>query len=268
MNPECADYGDETELQGPQPPTAEIAAGGAWFRLHCPQPYPPEGRGGPRGRITRFSGASRRRLMRKLAQLNRAAFSCLPLMITLTYHNTWPADLRECKAHLERFCKRLRRTYHEFACIWKLEFQRRGAPHFHLLVFNVPWISYLEVAQHWAQVVEPTDSALLRAGTRVERIRSWNGVVSYASKYLGKVGLEECAVSPGRFWGVKFSLNLPTLVLVCAVSWRTFYALRRILWKRAQRRGYPAGRKGRWAGLSAFIGFSDAIRLLYPTSSG
>lgn len=268
MNPECADYGDETELQGPEPPTCEIAVGGAYMRLHCPQPYPPEGRGGTRGAIRTFTPGARRRLMKRLACLNREALSCLPLMITLTYHNDWPADLKGCKLHLERFCKRLQRGHKNVAIIWKLEYQKRGAPHFHLLVFNIPWIAHVEVARHWYEVVGTQDNALRRAGTRVERIRCWNGVISYASKYLGKVLSEGPDVSPGRFWGVKFSRNLPTVLLVRAIAWRTFYALRRTLWRRAVGRGYPHGRKGRWSGLNVFISANDAIRLLFqPTAA-
>jgi hypothetical protein len=60
--------------------------------------------------------------------------------------------------------------------------------------------------------VGSNDERHLRAGTRVEDVRSWNGVMSYAGKnYMGK----ECAAPAkwpehvGRYWGVYGRNNLP-----------------------------------------------------------
>ena len=95
----------------------------------------PQRGGGMRSAVKEFTYNSRRRLMRKIAGLLR---DVLPLFVTLTYPEIYPTDSKIYKEHLRRFGIYLRRRYPRAAFIWRLEFQKRGAPHYHLLVYNVP----------------------------------------------------------------------------------------------------------------------------------
>jgi hypothetical protein len=55
----------------------------------------------------------------------------------------------------------------------------------------------------WYHVVASHNTDHLTAGVRVEHVRSWGGVMSYAAKYLGKEGdgfLSD--IYFGRSWGV------------------------------------------------------------------
>lgn len=66
------------------------------------------------------------------------------------------------------------------------------------------------VSQNWYEVVGSGDERHLRAGTRVERVKSRNGVMFYAAKYLSKVDLEPWKdLDVGRFWGIYFRKNMP-----------------------------------------------------------
>lgn len=60
----------------------------------------------------------------------------LPAMLTLTYPGDWLSvapNGETAKRHLQALCKRYGRAWgEELIGPWKLEFQRRGAPHFHL----------------------------------------------------------------------------------------------------------------------------------------
>jgi RNA polymerase subunit RPABC4/transcription elongation factor Spt4 len=60
----------------------------------------------------------------------------LPCMLTLTYPGDWVAvapDGETVKRHLAALASRYKRAWGEpLIGVWKLEFQRRGAPHFHL----------------------------------------------------------------------------------------------------------------------------------------
>ncbi|WP_300008181.1 hypothetical protein [Pseudonocardia sp.] len=60
----------------------------------------------------------------------------LPAMLTLTYPGDWltvAPDAETVKRHFWALCKRYERTWGEpLIGPWKLEFQRRGAPHFHI----------------------------------------------------------------------------------------------------------------------------------------
>ena len=119
----------------------------------------------------------------------------------LTYPDEYPVESEVYKSDLEKLIKRLQYRFPEFACIWKLEFQKRGAPHYHLFVWGLSIHCRKLIAKLWYEVVGSGDEKHLRAGTSLTKIRSWRGVMSYASKYMGKLETNEQG-HPGRFWGV------------------------------------------------------------------
>lgn len=187
--------------------------------------------GGPRGKITKFTAGSKRRLMYKLGQVQRAK---LPVMITLTYPGEYTQKSAVWKSHLRRFYQRMKRRYKDVAFIWKLEPQQRGAPHYHLLAWGLDKIPLYTlkgwVSKAWYQVVGSGDIKHLIAGTRVETVRNRRGVMAYASKYLGKVMENIDWDQPGRFWGVKGSENMPWGTLVeCAITYRQAVKLLRLM---------------------------------------
>lgn len=192
-----------------------------------------------RGRITEFSARSRARL--RSAAFDLGEFHAPDLLLTLTYPGQWRAvagDGPTCRRHLKAFRKRLTRYLvglgvTEWSALWFREFQRRGAPHFHLLLWG-DGLGVLELRQAgrwlsraWAAVVDHPDAAQRRkhekAGTRIEamRTRSFAYAVTYASKPRQK-RVPDGFGSPGRWWGlwrasvpapITFSgtLSLPTL---------------------------------------------------------
>lgn len=118
-------------------PSMTAAVGGSFAELSAGLTVTPVVGGGVRGKILTFSKESRRRLMRLLNSVNRDEVA-LPYFVTLTYHNTWPSSRAGRKKHLDAFQKRMERAYGKFAAVWRLEFQKRGAPHYHLLIFLHP----------------------------------------------------------------------------------------------------------------------------------
>lgn len=171
-----------------------------------PNPYAGVKRDWTRGEITEFSVASRRRLMRMMAKIHKAD---LPQFVTLTYPAEWPEDYRIWKNHLRKFLKRLAYRFPNVAAFWKLEFQRRGAPHFHLLVWGLPRYNLKQfIADQWYEVVGSGDEKHLLAGTQISRIKSWRGVMAYAAKYLGKTQ-DNHGLPVGRFWGIFNRAGIP-----------------------------------------------------------
>lgn len=162
-----------------------------------------------RSTISNFSASSRARMRRYL----RCSVAEYRNMVTLTYPFTYPKDGRVFKEHLRRFvqeCKRFTerelgsKQVEQYSIFWFLEFQRRGAAHFHLFTtHNYPkdWI-----ASTWFRIVGSEDERHLRAGTRIEKIRSGRrGISAYATKYAAKMDQKEApdwVVNAGRFWGV------------------------------------------------------------------
>jgi len=159
--------------------------------------------GSVRGSIRGFSHNSRKRLMRMFAMINLDMIGCTPLLVTLTYPSKYSLDWKKWKKDLDNFSKRFSRKYPDTFAFWRLEFQKRGAPHYHLMVFNVEWIDKNWLSQGWFDVVGSGDGKHLEAGTKVEQVRSQQGVFAYCSKYLGKVQDMPEDADVGRMWGIK-----------------------------------------------------------------
>lgn len=195
-------------------PIIKAWAAGTLVKAQKRQAEPQEQKGGgKRGKVQSFTVASRRRMRYLLATVERAA---LPVMVTLTYPSEFPAEGKVWKNDLRKWWQRLKRRVPGVGAIWKLEPQKRGAPHFHLLVWGLAKIPIQAmrnyIAKSWYEVVGSGDEKHLRAGTGVEVIRDWRGVRNYASKYIGKLVDEhdiEGWDEPGRFWGVKSSDCIP-----------------------------------------------------------
>ena len=90
--------------------------------------------------------------------------------------------------------------------VWRREFQRRGAPHYHIAIWNTPTMSARWLSRSWFEVVGSGDDRHLAAGTKLEFPRSRNAWVSYLAKELGKTHQSTCARlyrgGVGRSWGI------------------------------------------------------------------
>tara|TARA_Y100001933_G_scaffold265286_1_gene340164 strand:- start:29586 stop:30521 length:936 start_codon:yes stop_codon:yes gene_type:complete len=210
----------------------EIAVGGSVVSVKGRKPTHIKAGGGVRGEVKGFSKNARRRLIRKVGSIDREALQCMPIFITLTYPGEWPSDPKQWKKHLDTWAKRLKRRYPNACAIWKLEPQKRGAPHYHLILLNVPHVSKYWLTESWYEVVGSGDERHLRAGTNIQLIRSWRGCMSYAAKYTAKVieELPEGWEKVGRMWGIIGRANLPITVIRFAVDKALFLRIRDFLW--------------------------------------
>lgn len=207
------------------------------IRLVGPRGEAEERKAPARGEIVGFSWRSRMRLLRQLACIDQSKVES-GLFVTLTYPGVFSLNPAEWKRDLDAFVKRLRREHPEAAGWWKLEPQRRGAPHFHLLLFGVGGLDLAAlqgwVSGAWYEVVDSGDVRHLHAGTRVERVRTWAGVMAYAGKYLGKTGmphgmgleLESVWRCVGRWWGSFGREHLPTAAVEVGLWQEEFDQLR------------------------------------------
>lgn len=227
-------------------------------------PNPPKP--GIRGKAG-FSSRSRKRLLQLMASLDRDTRP--PLFLGLTYPgDRWPANPVIWHEHIESFHKRLCRKYPmcNIAILWRLEPQHRGAPHFHLLVFGVPFIPYQWVGAAWAAITDGNAATC----SRVERVKSWRGAMSYASKYLGKAGKgDEFTTADGdpvedvgRHWGVKGRKHLPATWVAYVLLQHEFHQLRRQLGRYVRSKGRNHRVRGRHGGVWCFMQGSDALRLI------
>lgn len=123
----------------------------------------------PGRQITEWSRRSRARMVERIAELDLSAWSQTPGvfgLLTLTVAGPWQAiapDGRTFKRLVDKLRKRVIDARDEdgrplqWVCLWKMEFQHRGAPHMHLLM-KIPGLVNGErfenwISQQWAEVV-------------------------------------------------------------------------------------------------------------------
>ena len=221
--------------------------------------------GGIRARVRGFSRDSRRNLLRRLASINRSAFRAFKgrlISITLTYPHEYPEDAEICKNHLKALRRRLQREFGEFAGFWRMGIQKRGAFHFHLLLFVEPSIGPVDelrrfISSSWYEVTGKVSEGHLRAGTRVEAVKKWKQATSYVERYMAKPEEFPEGLRTGRIWGVWNEELLPVRWETTEVSLRDAYKIRRIYRKLARKKG-----RGSLRSITVFVRYENVVRLL------
>lgn len=221
--------------------------------------------GGIKGKVRGFSRVSRRNFLRKFASINRTAFRAYKgrvFSITLTYPHVFPNDPDICKRHLKALYKRLKRRFGDFAGYWRMGIQKRGAWHFHLLLFMpsaprlLASLRYF-VSSSWYEVCGKVSEGHLQVGTRVEEIRTWRRATSYAEKYMAKEEEFPEGLETGRIWGLWNEGILPVQWETVKVSLKDAFRVRRAYRKLAKRRG-----TGYLYRFTIFARYENVLRLL------
>ena len=177
------------------------------------------------GKIKYLSDNSRK----KLAFVASNAVCGWGSMITLTYSRDYPRDGATIKKDLNRFLSLLRTKIEGVKYLWFLEFQKRGAPHCHILLS----VDFLEehheaLAKSWCKTVtrgnELDDlycehvrwfNSLERKVSGASGCQFWQGAKlsgglgRYAVKYATKTEQKSVPVdywNVGRFWGASRGL--------------------------------------------------------------
>lgn len=251
-----------------------VTAGGQVMTLRQEPEVGPNRPRGQRREVRAFSYGSRRRLLSRMASVDQHEAG-LPLFLTLTYPREWSPDSRRWKRDQDAFQKRLVRRYPKAFGVWRLEFQERGAPHFHLLVWGIPRMDFDWLDAAWFETVESGDLRHLEAGCNCQKVLSWNGVMNYTAKYIAKEAdeAEEHHEAVGRWWGVFGRDRFPFQTLQMTISGAGWYRLRRWvrrlaagsgaqyrrLKKALQRRGLSAAA----VGSSVFLPPTSALKLMH-----
>ena len=168
-----------------------------------------------RAGITGFSEKSRQRLRLSLAKVDQGKCGT-PIFGTLTYPAEFPLDEETFKRHLKIFSQRFLRAFPHAAFHWKLEFQSRGAAHFHPIFWNLSadreYLKHFRgwLASNWFEVMRSGDEKHFWAGTSADMIKSQFGIMRYVSGYISfgpnKTRIQGRPVL-GDCWEIKRSLG-------------------------------------------------------------
>jgi hypothetical protein len=193
------------------------------------------------------------RLLKLCAAVPWALFE-VRLFVTLTYPDEFPTDGRVVKRHLKAFRKRFERRWGKQAAVWKLEFQHRGAAHFHLLLSVPSGVDVGEVrswlSASWFEVVCSGDLRHLEAGTQAQvadtdcgRYFAYGVKSSGSKEYQNRV--PEGFENVGRFWG---AWNIKPEWRGAEISADDFVELRRRVCAWSKSRGGYVPRRSRLQG--------------------
>lgn len=164
--------------------------------------------GGQRGPIRGFSRKSQRRLMGLLMRTplqdwltGKGSDTGQAAFLSLTWHDWWPDSAEALALQQRQFVRRLERAWPGVEWLWKLESQRRGAPHYHYLVLLSERVCKADfrrwVRDNWHEVACPYSADHLQHGTDTVFLYGTPGkLLHYLRKYVGKVQENE-----GHLWG-------------------------------------------------------------------
>lgn len=222
-----------------------------------------------RGKVSAYSGGSRRRLRRRLVKFDWRTMIERGRVVWLTL-TARDGDVGEFKGWLSAWRHRLFAYFPGAWFCWGMEFQGRGVPHFHLLVVLPKGFggqaTPLLVA-FWREVAGPDNA--LEVSQHGRDCKSIAGIAAYISD-LGKKVQRSCGSAPGRFWGFRgpwrFDMVLPDIRWT-GLKARSF--IRRFVRSlRASRRGLFHGAPRRCPVVRDSVEFFDAGHLFVGLRDG
>jgi len=180
-----------------------------------------------------------KRSLNKLALLVKSSGVTFTSVMTLTYGVNYPTSGRQAKKNLNHFLVSTKRVFGAFEYVWIIEFQARGACHFHIATTLAPPTSLERsvFADIWKGISTPyswlycqvdnvggrflegqtllTDHAVYDVHSHPkswEGIRKKDGIQRYFAKYANKLQQKDVPSfyrDVGRFWGASRGVKLP-----------------------------------------------------------
>ena len=227
--------------------------------------------GGIKQDITEWSQKSRREMLKNWNALEWERLGDL-LWIGLTYPTEFP-KAKESKKDLIKFWKRWEHHFGKVRGVWKLEFQRRGAPHYHLLL-QMPGGYGREDAETiketlngwWSEICGNGSEVHKRRGVYCEVWKHRGSPASYVAAH-GEANTKEHqnhapeGESPGRWWGTK---GIRPRWVTLELEPNTYFRARRMmqgLMKGRARRDGKKIRKKQASIRGLWVASQDAIRI-------
>jgi hypothetical protein len=109
------------------------------------------------------------------------------------------------------------REYGEHAIIWRLEFQERGAPHWHLLIPGTIAIQAGWCRSAWGEIAHQESEYQGKYSVNVALMDSVEKALVYVAKYTAKKDDRPRSTKTGRIWGVRRPDLLPITLLTAKV---------------------------------------------------
>lgn len=223
--------------------------------------------------INCYSRESRNRFLKFLLSIDYKQMGN-PLFYTLTYPKSYPENPQDWKSHLSAMVRRLKRKYPGVCGTWRLEPQKRGAPHFSGFLWGCDelttelgkrWFS-----RQWFEIVDSGDDKHLLAGTGISKELMIETRIYYLAKYQAKSekggDKQEFKYPVGRYWGCfgreRLVINVEEFKIDRQLYFRLKRVMRRKLEKKIGKKRYYEVLKGRECGMWVRMSNDTIERLL------
>jgi hypothetical protein len=113
------------------------------------------------------------------------------------------------------------------------------------------------ISASWYEVTGKVSEGHLRAGTRVEAVKTWKEATSYVERYMAKPEEFPEGLQTGRIWGIWNPKLLPVQWETVEVSLQDAFRIRRIYRKLARKKG-----SGYLRSITVFVRYENVVRLL------
>ncbi|MCK5561933.1 MAG: hypothetical protein KAJ51_15145 [Thermoplasmata archaeon] len=160
-----------------------------------------------RSKIKTFSKRSRFRLFEAMAKI-KTNLTNQPFFVSLTYHYGHQSKENSDKTCLHNFLVSLRDFDKNVQYIWRIDLQKRGAPHYHLIIFPSPFKKLLsreyykiKVCSMWHRIADPKSKKHKDFGADIQNITNYRHACIYINKYLAKVPDNQNIIEKGKHWG-------------------------------------------------------------------
>jgi len=131
-----------------------------------------------RDRTEEYARKRATRARNHIRRLTLSNFSSKDKFLTLTFADNIK-DIEYANNEFKKFIKRLKRKYHGFRYISVIEFQKRGAIHYHCLV-NLPYVDQVALQEIWGN-----------GFICIKKLNDVDNVGAYLAKYMGKDVLDK-----------------------------------------------------------------------------
>ncbi len=164
--------------------------------------------------VKNFSDKSRLRIKKLFARVRISSYKEI-VFLTLTWHYAYKSLGGDYYSKLNLFLQYLRDNIPDIDYVWRLEFQKRGAPHFHLIVLFKKKQGKKGVArftkictQAWHRIADPDSVRHKDYGCLVAIAENYKQAFAYVSKYCAKESEVHEEEYTGRRWGRSRTLDL------------------------------------------------------------
>ncbi len=223
--------------------------------------------------IDGYSRESRNRFLKFLLSIDYEKMGA-PLFVTATYPGEYLNDPRVWKRDLKTLVERLKRRFPNCIVIWRLEPQKRGAPHFAMFIWGCEEFETREgkklFSKMWYEIVGSKDERHLRAGTNIQQETDIKKRIFYMAKYITKKEKggekQEFDYPVGRYWGVYnkegLSINIEQIEIDKEIFYRTKRIIRKMLKSKMAKDKHREAVKNKHNGIWASMPAKEVLKML------